>query len=60
MNRVASILTGLSLAVLFFGASAHAQSEQRISGNIPLDFTGGTLSLLRKPVRLEGTLAARR
>ena len=45
MNRIANILTGLSLAVWFFGASAHAQSEQRVSGNIPFDFTVGSLSL---------------
>jgi hypothetical protein len=45
MKRIASILTALSLAVLFFGASAHAQSEKRMSGNIPFDFTVGTLSL---------------
>ena len=45
VKRIASILTGLSLAVLFFGASAHAQSEQRVSGNIPFDFTVGSLSL---------------
>jgi hypothetical protein len=45
MKRIASILTGRSLAVLFFGGSAHAQSEQRMSGNIPFDFTVGTLSL---------------
>jgi len=45
MNRIANILTGLSLAVLFFGASAHAQSEQRVSGNIPFDFTVESLSL---------------
>lgn len=45
MKRIASILTGLSLAVLFFGASAHAQSEQRMSANIPFDFTVGTILL---------------
>jgi hypothetical protein len=45
MKRIASISTGLSLAVLFFVTSAHAQSEQRMFGNIPFDFTVGTLSL---------------
>jgi hypothetical protein len=45
MKRIASILTGLSLAVLFFGTSAHAQSERRMFGNIPFDFTVGSLSL---------------
>ncbi|HVR22253.1 MAG TPA: hypothetical protein VMU26_02945 [Candidatus Polarisedimenticolia bacterium] len=45
MKRIVSILTGLSLAVWFFGPSAHAQSEQRMSGNIRSDFTVGTLSL---------------
>lgn len=44
MKRIASILTGLSLAVLFFGASAHAQSERRMSANIPFDFTVGSIS----------------
>jgi hypothetical protein len=42
MKRIASILTGLSLAVLFFGAPAHAQSEQRMTANIPFDFTVGS------------------
>jgi hypothetical protein len=45
MKRIASILTRLSLAVLLFGPSAHAQSEQQMSGNIRFDFTVGTLSL---------------
>ena len=43
MKRVTSILTGLSLAVLFFVASAYAQSgEQR--ANIPFEFTVGNVS----------------
>ena len=54
MNRIANILTGLSLAVLFFGASAHAQSEQRMSGNIPPAFTGGALSLLAGQYEFRG------
>lgn len=45
MKRIASILTGLSLAVLFFVASAHAQSGQRMTANIPFDFTVGSISL---------------
>jgi hypothetical protein len=45
MKRVASILTGLSLAVLFCAASAHAQSEQRVTANIPFDFAVGSISL---------------
>jgi hypothetical protein len=44
MKRTASILTGLSLAVLFFVTSAHAQSG-RITANIPFDFTVGSISL---------------
>ncbi len=45
MKRVTSILTGLSLAVLFLIASAHAQySEQRATANIPFEFTVGNLS----------------
>jgi hypothetical protein len=54
MNRIANILTGLSLAVLFFGASPHAQSEQRMSGNIPPAFTGGALSLLAGQYEFRG------
>jgi hypothetical protein len=46
MNRVTNILTGLSLAVLFFVASAHAQfDEPRVVADIPFEFTVGTLSL---------------
>ena len=46
MKRIASILTGLSLAVLFFVASAHAQyDEQRMTANIPFEFTVGNISL---------------
>ena len=45
MKRVSSILTGLSLAILCFVASAHAQySEQRATANIPFEFTVGNLS----------------
>jgi hypothetical protein len=44
MKRIANTLTGLSLAVLFFVASAHAQSG-RITANIPFDFTVGSISL---------------
>ena len=54
MNRIANILTGLSLAVLFFGASPHAQSEQRMSGNIPPAFTSGALSLLAGQYEFRG------
>ena len=46
MNRVTNILTILSLAVVFFVASAHAQfDEPRVVANIPFEFTVGTLSL---------------
>jgi len=45
MKRVTSILTGLSLAILCFVVSAHAQySEQRATANIPFEFTVGNLS----------------
>ncbi len=45
MKRTASILTGLSLAVLFFVASAHAQYfEQKMTVNIPFEFTVGKIS----------------
>lgn len=46
MKRTASILTGLSLAVLFFVASAQAQSDaNRMTANIPFEFTVGNVSL---------------
>ncbi len=46
MNRIASILSGFSLAVLFFVGSAHAQSDgQTIIASIPFDFTVGSTSL---------------
>jgi len=46
MNRITSILTGLSLAVVCFVASAHAQfDEPRTVANIPFEFTVGNLSL---------------
>ena len=45
MKRIASILTRLSLAVLFFVASAQAHSGQRITANIPFEFTVGSISL---------------
>lgn len=44
MKRIASVLTGLSLAVLFFVASAHAD-DRRIIANIPFEFTVGKVSL---------------
>jgi len=42
MQRSASILTGLSLAVLLFVCPAHA--ERRMTANIPFEFTVGTVS----------------
>jgi len=45
MKRIAGILTGLSLAVLFFVASAHAESGQRMTANIPFEFNVGDISL---------------
>lgn len=46
MNRIASILTVLSLAVLFSAGSAHAQSNgHRMDVNIPFEFTVGNVSL---------------
>ena len=44
MNRIASTLSGLSLALLFFVASAHADS-QKVTANIPFEFTFGSVSL---------------
>lgn len=46
MKRIASILTGLSLAVLLFAAPAQAQFEgQKITSTIPFEFTVGNRSL---------------
>lgn len=46
MKRTASILTGLSLAVLFFVVPANAQSDaHRMTANIPFEFTVGNVSL---------------
>jgi len=45
MKRITNILTGLSLAVLFFVASAHAQFEQRMTANIPFEFVVGSNTL---------------
>jgi hypothetical protein len=45
MKRIASILTGLSFAVLFFVASAHAESGQRMTANIPFEFNVGNTPL---------------
>ena len=45
MKRIASILTGLTLAVLFSVASAQAQyDDQKITANIPFEFTVGSHS----------------
>jgi len=46
MKRIASILTGLSLAVLSFVTSAHAQYDGRkIVADIPFEFIVGSTSL---------------
>jgi hypothetical protein len=46
MKRIASILAGLSLAALFFAPSAHAQYDaQKMTANIPFEFTVGNISL---------------
>jgi hypothetical protein len=45
MKSIAITLTELSLAVLFFVVSAHAESGQRITANIPFEFTVGSISL---------------
>ena len=45
MKRIASILTGLSLVVLFSVASAYAESQQRMTASIPFEFTVGSISL---------------
>jgi len=43
MRAIASTLTALLAAVLFFAVSAHA--EQRMIANIPFEFTVGSISL---------------
>ena len=46
MNRITNTLAGLSLAVLFFVATAHAQfGEPGMVASIPFEFTVGTLFL---------------
>jgi len=46
MKRIASTLTGLSFAVLFFVASAQAQYDgQRMIAHIPFEFTVGGILL---------------
>ena len=45
MKRIASILTGLSLAVLLFVAPAHGLDDtKRMIANIPFEFTVGSIS----------------
>jgi len=45
MKLTATILTGLSFAVLFFVAPAHAQFDgQRTVANIPFEFRAGNIS----------------
>jgi hypothetical protein len=42
VNRIAKILTGLSLSLLFFVATANAESYgQGVTANIPFEFTVG-------------------
>ncbi len=46
MNRIANLLTGLSLAVLFFSASAYAQNDgQKLIADVPFEFTVGRVAL---------------
>lgn len=45
MKRFASTLAGLSLAVIFFAVSVHAEDGQKISANVPFEFTVGNTSL---------------
>jgi hypothetical protein len=48
LNRIANLLTGLSLAVLFFSASAYAQNDgQKLIANVPFEFTVGRVALPR-------------
>ena len=45
MKSIAITLTELSLAVLFFVVSAQAESGQRVTANIPFEFTIASRSL---------------
>ncbi len=46
MKRIANLLTGLSLAVLFFSASAYAQNDgQKLIADVPFEFTVGRVAL---------------
>lgn len=46
MNRIINLLTGLSLAVLFFSASAYAQNDgQKLIANVPFEFNVGRVAL---------------
>ena len=45
MKRIASIVIGLSLGLLFFAASAHALDDtKKMIANIPFEFTVGSIS----------------
>lgn len=45
MNRITRILTGFSLAVLFFAGAAYAEDGQVVQANIPFEFTVGSTTL---------------
>ena len=45
MKRIARTLAGLSLAVIFFAVSALADDGQKISANVPFEFTVGNTML---------------
>ena len=45
MKRVASILTGLSIAILLFAAPAQLSDGQKITSNIPFEFMIGNRTL---------------
>jgi len=45
MKHTAGFFAGLSLAVAFLVGSAHADSAQKITANVPFDFTVGNTSL---------------
>jgi hypothetical protein len=49
MKHITSMLTGLSLAVLSFVASAHAQAGQRMTANIPFEFSVGGVDGITLP-----------
>src|ERR1700751_3426580 len=59
MNRITSILTGVTLAVLGFAASAHARNDgETLKANIPFEFTVGRIVLPAGQYKFMGSESA--